>query len=280
MVMINEHRRAAIRRYADKALSPGALQKIIHDPWAIGRAIRTLASNRNLRTVPDGELLRNAEASISALAHLAPKAKRLSFDDWLPIRTNGEIEELGQLFKSHGSDKSTDHDYFEVYGSILCRKRNEFLRILEIGLGTNNLAYQSNMGLGGRPGASLRAFRDWAPKADVFGADIDRGVLFAEDRIQTYFVDQSEPATLRELAQCVGTGFDLIIDDGLHLPHAGLNTIEALLPLLKLDGTMVIEDIDPLHLDYWKTAAAVLTHHETYLAERRGGHLFVIRKKK
>ena len=280
MVMINEHRRAAIRRYADKALSPGGLQKIIHDPWAIGRAIRTLASNRNLRTVSAEELLRDAETSIRALAHLAPRVKRPPFNEWLPMRANGEIEELGQYFKSRGSDKSTDHDYFEVYGSILCPKRKEPLRILEIGLGTNNLAFQSNMGLGGRPGASLRAFRDWAPKATLFGADIDRGVLFAEDRIKTYFVDQTEPATLRELAQCVGTGFDLIIDDGLHLPHAGLNTIEALLPLLRPDGTMVIEDIDPIHLDYWKTAAAVLTDHDTYIAERRGGHLFVIRKKK
>jgi SAM-dependent methyltransferase len=186
-------------------------------------------------------------------------------------------DELGILFKQHGSDKSTEHDYYEVYGSILADKRNKPIRILEIGLGTNNLAFQSNMGLGGRPGASLRAFRDWAPKAEVIGADIDRGVLFEEERIKTRFVDQTDPGSLAELASKVGSGFDLIIDDGLHLPHANLNTIEALQPLLNPRGTLVIEDIDPIHLHYWRAAAGVLSGCDTSLVERRGGWLFIMR---
>ncbi|HZC39002.1 MAG TPA: class I SAM-dependent methyltransferase [Sphingomicrobium sp.] len=167
-----------------------------------------------------------------------------------------------------------------MYGSILAGKRDEPLRVLEIGLGTNNLAFQSNMGLGGRPGASLRAFRDWAPKAEIFGADIDTGVLFQEKRISTYFVNQTEGSSLHALAEQVGANFDLIIDDGLHLPHSNLNTIEALLPLLKSNGTMVIEDIDPIHLHYWQVASAVLSRFDTQLVERLGGYLFIIRSKK
>jgi SAM-dependent methyltransferase len=266
---------AALKRYRDKALAPGAIGKIIRDPAIVARTIRTLATNRNLREVPPEELLRDADAAIHALARLAPKLDQGSFNAWLPVRMTPDVRELGELFRIHGSDKSTDNDYFEVYGSLL--NRNKPLRILEIGLGTNNLAFQSNMGLGGKPGASLRAFRDWAPKSEVFGADIDRGVLFEEDRIKTFFVDQTEPETLRELAAQVGTGFDLIIDDGLHLPHANLNTIEALLPLLKPGGTMVIEDILPPYLNYWQAASAVLGEYDTCLTERRCAHIFVIR---
>ena len=278
--MLNEHRRAAIRRYAGKALSPDAIGRVLRDPAVIGRAVRTLAGNRNLRTVPADEQLRDAEAAVHALARMPPPAQQSSFADWLPLIATPDIAELGELFRHYGSDKSTDHDYFEVYGSILAGKRYQPLRILEIGLGTNNLAFQSNMGLGGRPGASLKAFRDWALRAEVLGADIDRGVLFEEDRIRTFFVDQTERESLRELAASVGSGFDIIIDDGLHLPHSNLNTIEALLPLLKPDGTMVVEDIDRIHLHYWHVARAVLADYDTCLTERQGGWIFVIRSKR
>lgn len=269
LAVVNQHRRRAFARYARKAFSPGGAAKLAN-PATIGRALKTLTANRNLRTVPADELLSNAEAAIAALARIAPKPS-----DRLSLRPSIDTDELGDLFARHGSDKSTEHDYYEVYGSLLDGKRNDPLRILEIGLGTNNLAFQSNMGLGGRPGASLRAFRDWAPNAEVSGADIDRGVLFEEERVKTYFVDQTDTASLADLASKVGGSFDLIIDDGLHLPHANLNTIEALLPLLKPSGAMVIEDIETEHLNWWRAAA--IPSCKTYLIERRGGWLVVIK---
>jgi predicted O-methyltransferase YrrM len=123
----------------------------------------------------------------------------------------------------------------------------------------------------------LRAFRDWAPKAEVVGADIDRGVLFSEERIATHYVDQTDHDSLDLLARTAGKGFDLIIDDGLHLPHANLNTIEFLLPLLKPGGVMVIEDIELEHTYWWVAASAVLSNYDTCFAERKGGRLFLIR---
>lgn len=275
--MLNQHRRRQIGIYANKLLEPGRLGKMLRDPGVVARSIKTFAVNKNLRQVPADELLSDAEDAVHAMARLAPKNSE-DVTAWLPVKVDANTTELGRLFKDHGSDKSTEHDYFEVYGSILSAKRERPIRVLEVGLGTNNLAFQSNMGLGGRPGASCRAFRDWAPKAEVIGADIDRGVLFTEDRIRTYFVDQTDPASLAGLAETAGTGFDLIIDDGLHLPHSNLNTIEALLPLLADDGVMVIEDIDAIHLHYWRATAGLLAGYDTCLCERRGGWLFLIRK--
>jgi len=103
---------------------------------------------------------------------------------------------------------------------------------------------------------SVRAFRDWAPNAQVYGADVDPGILVQEERIKTYFVDQTDRASLQNLAHIVGGDFDLIIDDGLHNPIANFNTVKELLPLLKDDGHLVVEDIYEEYLSAWNIFAA------------------------
>jgi hypothetical protein len=115
------------------------------------------------------------------------------------------------------------------------------------------------MGTGGKPGASLRAFRDMYQKATIFGADIDKRILFSEERITTYFVDQTNMATLNELKnQFANITFDLIIDDGLHNSQANLNTTNFALGLLKPDGVFVIEDIGLSDFQYYQIVAAIL----------------------
>ena len=101
--------------------------------------------------------------------------------------TNSDTDLLGKILRYHGSDKSTKHNFHLIYGHLLKGRRNQSLKILEIGLGTNNPSLKSNMGIYGTPCASVRAFRDWAPNAQVYGADIDPDILVQEDRIKTYF---------------------------------------------------------------------------------------------
>ena len=95
------------------------------------------------------------------------------------------VQELAELFNRHGSDKSSRHNYHLLYAPLLAPRRRNRLHLLEIGIGTNNPDVVSTMGASGKPGASLRAFRDFCPQAQVFGADIDRRILFEEDRIRT-----------------------------------------------------------------------------------------------
>jgi hypothetical protein len=47
--------------------------------------------------------------------------------------------ELELLFNKPGSDKAWDHSYHFLYGWFLAPRRHDTLRILEIGVGTNNL---------------------------------------------------------------------------------------------------------------------------------------------
>jgi hypothetical protein len=162
---------------------------------------------------------------------------------------------LSELFSERGSDKSSMHNYEQVYGVIL-EDKNNIKNIFEVGLGTNNGDVISNMGGGGRPGASLRAFRDYCPNANVYGADIDSRILFEEDRIKTFCVDQTNPSTFSSLP--IPNDIDLIIDDGLHSPNANVQVLNYGLPKIRIGGWVVIEDINPAAQPIWEVVAALL----------------------
>lgn len=194
--------------------------------------------------------LMGAVNALSVHAHVDPEPWNEVFAE------TSDSRELAALFNKYGSDKSGKHNYHVIYASLL--HRHAPLNIFEIGLGTNNPHFISTMGVDGKPGAAERAFRDWAPNARIFGADIDRNILFAEERIRTFFVDQTEPESLKELAAKLPR-LDLVIDDGLHTPRANLNTINFALPLLKDAGAIVIEDIVSQYLPFWRVAISLLS---------------------
>tara|TARA_B110000003_G_C16345170_1_gene416444 strand:- start:39 stop:506 length:468 start_codon:yes stop_codon:yes gene_type:complete len=67
---------------------------------------------------------------------------------------------LKNYFNKYGSDKSTIHNYHFIYGSLF-ENNKKIKKILEIGLGTDDENLISNMGRFGKPGASVKAFRDF-----------------------------------------------------------------------------------------------------------------------
>ena len=193
---------------------------------------------------------------------------------------NNNSDKLGNVLKINHSDKSTSHDYHYLYYFILNKLNNENLNILEIGLGTNDPNLVSTMGYGGRPGASLYAFKEYLPKANIYGADIDKNILFNEDRIKTCFVDQLDLKSFENIKNTFGKiQYDLIIDDGLHSIGANLNTLLFALDNVKLNGWIVIEDI---HIpDNWYTIHYFLSKSNKYnceLIKARNGFLYVINR--
>tara|TARA_B110000259_G_scaffold159248_1_gene182172 strand:- start:1045 stop:1800 length:756 start_codon:yes stop_codon:yes gene_type:complete len=193
---------------------------------------------------------------------------------------NDNSDKLGNILKINHSDKSTCHDYHNLYSFILNKLTNTNINILEIGLGTNNPNLVSSMGSGGRPGASLYAFKEYLPKANIYGADIDKNILFNEDRIKTCFVDQLDLKSFENIKNTFGKiQYDLIIDDGLHSIGANLNTLLFALDNVKLHGWIVIEDI---HIpDNWYTIHYFLSKSNKYnceLIKARGGFLYTINR--
>jgi hypothetical protein len=187
-------------------------------------------------------------------------------------------EQFKKLCDRYGSDKATLHDYHLLYAGILA-EQDSVTALLEVGLGTNHRDVVSNMGINGKPGASLRAFREFLPNARIYGADLDRRILFSEERITTFFVDQTDLNSFSAIADAVQEGFDLIIDDGLHSPNANLATLLFSLERLKIGGWLVIEDIAPLALPVWQVIAAVMPEgYDSHLVEGKNTYLYVIQR--
>jgi hypothetical protein len=107
------------------------------------------------------------------------------------------------------------------------------------------------MGKRGVPGASLRAFADLFPDSQIYGADIDKDILFQENNISTFYLDQNQLSTY-DNPIIENKKFDLIIDDGVHMQSANLNSLLFSLERLTNNGVLVVEDIPYSALDTWK----------------------------
>ena len=213
----------------------------------------------------------------SLISKISPPASPVPIASIFPHAVqDSSTAELASLFNRYGSDKSSLHDYHLLYGPMLGLCRNEPWQLLEIGLGTNNPEIVSTMGIDGRPGASLRAFRDFLPTAQIFGADIDRSILFSEERIKTFYVDQTCEASFDDLAIALGSrDFDFVIDDGLHSPNANLATMLFSLLILKKGGTFIVEDISANAIPVWQTIAALLPPvYMPMIIQAKNGFLF------
>jgi len=149
-----------------------------------------------------------------------------------------------EIFEKNKSDKSTFHNYTTLYNFLFSKYIKKKINFFEVGLGTNNLDVPSNMGPNGTPGASLYAFREYFKNANICGADIDDRILFEDDGIWTFYVDQTNPETIKKLWDCFeNTEFDIIIDDGLHDYNANITFFENSFHMLKTGGIYIIEDI-------------------------------------
>lgn len=164
---------------------------------------------------------------------------------------------LSVLSEMYGSDKGRNrkgvtpfswpaHTYTHFYERLFAHRRHEVKSVFECGIGTNNPELDSTMGMDGRPGASLRMWRDYFPNARIVGADIDKNILFNDDRILTYYVNQTDKESIAEMLSSIESpNFNLIIDDGLHTFDAGSTLFEGLIHCLSDDGLYVIEDVAP-----------------------------------
>jgi hypothetical protein len=164
---------------------------------------------------------------------------------------------LNELCDHYGSDKGEltpsnnpypwpSHNYADVYEMLFQSGRHNIDLLIECGIGTNNPELSSSMGANGKPGASLRVWRDYFPNAQILGIDIDAKTLFSEERINTFHCDQTDPTSIRRFLENAKVGpatVDIIIDDGLHTYSAGKTLFESLAQYLKADGIYVIEDV-------------------------------------
>jgi len=165
---------------------------------------------------------------------------------------------LGSLFDSYGSDKKT-HGYDLIYNFII-EELEEIDLVIEIGIGSNNEDVLSNMSRKGKPGSSLRSFRDYLPNSQIVGLEFDKNVLFEEERIKTFYFDQNHIDSLDTLPKKLLGNVDILIDDGLHSVVANINSLYFAEKLLKKGGFLIIEDISKLAEDLYQVILFIVNN--------------------
>lgn len=149
---------------------------------------------------------------------------------------------LSQLAYKYGSDKcpQISHFYTDFYYKTFEGKRNSIRKLLEIGVGYKEVMKGSPPHY--KNGASLFMWRDFFPKAKMYGIDINKDIIFKDGRIQTFYCDQSDPVQLTRLIDKIGSDLDIVIDDGSHNPKDIVISCLTFMPLLKKDVIYIIED--------------------------------------
>ena len=172
------------------------------------------------------------------------KNKKAKLNYTVNASTNNELTELMNNYGSDKGNKDNHHNYSEFYSELFFNNRKKVKNFLEIGLGTNDVSMASNMGKHGSPLASLRAWRDFFENAEIYGADIDKKILKNENKIKTFYVDQTNPQTIRTMFENIGVEkFDIILEDGLHEYEANICFFENAIKYLSDGGVYIIEDV-------------------------------------
>lgn len=226
--------REFLRRILRRKLSPQTFEYIRRHGWLVYFYLPRLVASVFVRRTPKVQGFPGGPTSEPLLHQLR------GINVLAPTK-------MCRVMTRHGSDKGQGkHNYTTIYSALFGKLRDQRLLIFELGLGTNNPKLPSTMGIEGRPGASLRGWRELFPHALVYGADIDRDILFEEDRIKTFYCDQLDSVAIRDLwsQPALKGGFDIIIDDGLHTFEGNTSFLDGSLERLRPGGVYVIEDID------------------------------------
>lgn len=140
---------------------------------------------------------------------------------------------LTEIFNKYGTDKGTIghghevHNYGPFYEKLFEKIRNENITLCEIGILKGN---------------SLRSWREYFPNATIIGVDNLPERLIQGENFTTLLGDSDKPLELADKIREYGP-FDIIIDDGSHLPHHQQRCLPELFKLLKPGGYYIIEDL-------------------------------------
>jgi len=133
--------------------------------------------------------------------------------------------DIGEVLTRHGSDKNTYHTYGPVYQELFAPIREQIQTVLEIGV------------LGG---ASLRAWEEFFPNAQIYGLDINVEP-YECGRIKVFKCDATKEDEIPE--EIRGMSFDVGIDDGSHWESQQIDSWKLFWPKIKLGGIWCVEDI-------------------------------------
>ena len=153
--------------------------------------------------------------------------------------------DLRQLAERYGCDQLVAHSYVDAYEELLRNRDVRAMFIIGIGYADLMKPFSPTW----VHGANLKMFRDYLPKATIYGCDIRQDVVFCDDRIETYLCD----STQQEIVALLHTlpPIDVVIDDGSHEPGDQIKTAQLIYPELPPGAVYVIEDVRDTQLVFF-----------------------------
>ena len=137
--------------------------------------------------------------------------------------------EMTALADKYGTDKGSGGNlYSEVYEYFFAPIKQTARKVFEIGIDK---------------GASIEMWRDYFPKATIYGIDIIDESRFNSGRIKTFIADQANRGDLQRFVHTYGSDFDIILDDGGHSMRQQQVSLGALFKHVRSGGYYVIEDL-------------------------------------
>jgi hypothetical protein len=158
---------------------------------------------------------------------------------------------LTELSNRFGSDKGTvgpgpgfaGHNYTPVYEAYLGGYRDRALSLVEIGLGVTGDRWEAKIVQGRNTGgASVKMWREYFPRAQIYGLDVNECAYLDDERTRTFVADQGNLEDLAGFVEAVPS-FDVVIDDGSHRPDHQQISLDFLFPHLSPGGLYFIEDL-------------------------------------
>lgn len=152
---------------------------------------------------------------------------------------SADLDPLTVIAIRQGTDKWGAHFYTPIYHSLLAPLRGKPIKLLEIGVG----GYASKY-LGG---GSLAMWAEYFEHGQIFGIDIQEKRLDLGERVTIFQGSQDDREFLGRIVRQHGP-FDVIIDDGSHIPAHVVASFQALFPSLVTGGFYIVEDTQT---SYW-----------------------------
>lgn len=160
---------------------------------------------------------------------------------------NSSTQSLASLYaEHHGKLSDKWSSYLTLYEAELAQVRPTLRSILEIGV---------------QNGGSLEIWAKYFPAAEsIVGCDVNpkcANLVYADPRIHIVVGDATLPVVCQQVAG-LADGFDVIVEDGSHIPREVILAFLRYWPHVKPGGIFIAED---LHCDYFPS-------HEGSIARR------------
>lgn len=144
-----------------------------------------------------------------------------------------EIGKEVQTDKSPYNSKLHRHPYTPVYNLIFSNIKHKNINFAEIGILNNK---------------SIQMWRRFFPNSTIYAFEFDEKLIrnAKKDRLEKVIyknINVKDTFSIKNAFSNIQEKFDVIIDDSTHAFEDQINIIKNVMPYLKTDGILVIEDI-------------------------------------